>query len=43
MLAQEYVVSASPEFFEGLTDEQVQLWAGHQLQFMKNEFEIISK
>ena len=38
MLAQEFVVSASPEFFEGLTPDQVGLWADHQLKFMKNEF-----
>ena len=38
VLAQEFVVSASPEFFEGLTPDQVGLWADHQLKFMKNEF-----
>jgi len=38
VLAQEFVVSASPEFFEGLPPESVEQWAKHQLKFMQNEF-----
>jgi len=38
VLAQEFVISASPEFFEGLSQEKVAIWAEHQLKFMKNEF-----
>lgn len=38
VLMQEFVVSASPEFFEKLDDEKVQLWAEHQLKFMQKEF-----
>lgn len=38
VLAQEFIISASPEFFDGLSEEKVQLWAEHQLKFMKNEF-----
>jgi len=38
VLAQEYIISASPEFFEGLSEEQVGLWAEHQVKFMKTEF-----
>ena len=38
VLAQEFVVSASPEFFEGLPPESVDQWAKHQLKFMQNEF-----
>ena len=38
VLAQEFIISASPEFFDGLSDEKVAIWAEHQLKFMKNEF-----
>lgn len=38
VLAQEFVVSASPEFFEGLTPKQVDIWADHQLKFFQKEF-----
>lgn len=38
VLAQEFIISASPDFFDGLSDEKVAIWAEHQLKFMKNEF-----
>ena len=38
VLAQEFIISASPEFFDGLSDEKVAIWAEHQLKFMKKEF-----
>lgn len=38
VLAQEFVISASPEFFEGLKPEQVEIWAKHQVKFMRKEF-----
>ena len=34
----EFIISASPEFFDGLSDEKVAIWAEHQLKFMKKEF-----
>ncbi|HDR9120940.1 TPA: plasmid recombination protein [Burkholderia vietnamiensis] len=37
-LAFEYVVTASPKFFEGKTTEQIGKWAYHQVEFMRNEF-----
>ena len=37
-MAQEFIISASPEFFDGLSDEKVAIWAEHQLKFMKKEF-----
>lgn len=38
VLMLEFVVSASPEFFKDMKPDRVQLWAEHQLDFMKNEF-----
>jgi len=38
VLAQEFVISASPEFFEGMKPKQVDEWAKKQLEFMKTEF-----
>lgn len=38
VLMQEFVISASPEFFEGLSVDKVTLWAKHQLKFMQKEF-----
>lgn len=38
VLAREFVVTASPDFFEGKTDKQVDEWAKHQVDFMKEKF-----
>lgn len=38
VLMMEFVVSASPEFFEGKTAEQIEGWAAHQVEFFKAEF-----
>jgi uncharacterized protein YnzC (UPF0291/DUF896 family) len=38
VLMQEFVVSASPSFFEGLPSDKVQEWAADQLEFMKIHF-----
>lgn len=38
VLMYEYVSTASPEFFKGLTPEQVGKWASDQTKFMKKEF-----
>ena len=43
VLAQEFIISASPEFFDGLSDEKVAIWAEHQLKFMKTSLAIIFK
>lgn len=37
VLMLEFMVSASPEFFEGKTPEQVDIWAKRQVEFMKRE------
>lgn len=34
----EYVSTASPEFFKGITPEQIGKWASDQIKFMKKEF-----
>jgi hypothetical protein len=38
VLMYEYLSTASPEFFKGLTPEQIGKWAGDQIKFMKKEF-----
>lgn len=34
----EFVLTASPEFFEGKNSDQVKAWADHQVQFLQKEF-----
>lgn len=38
VLAQEFVISASPEFFNGMKIEKVMEWAENQVKFMQDEF-----
>lgn len=38
VLAFEYVVTASPEFFTGRPDKVIQKWANDQVKFMQEEF-----
>jgi len=38
VLMMEFIVSASPEWFEKKTPEQVQKWANHQVAFFQNKF-----
>ncbi len=38
VLMMEFVVSASPEFFEGKNQAEVEKWANHQIDFFKKEF-----
>lgn len=38
VLMMEFIVSASPEFFEKKTPEQVEAWAKHQVVFFENKF-----
>ena len=38
VLAQEFVISASPEFFTGKSRAEVDEWASHQVEFMRKEF-----
>ena len=38
VLAQEFVISASPEFFRAMKPSDVKKWAQEQVEFMKNEF-----
>ena len=38
VLAQEFVISASPEFFTNKSRAEVDEWAYHQVEFMRKEF-----
>lgn len=38
VLMMEFVISASPDFFEGKSKKQIEDWASNQVSFMKNEF-----
>jgi hypothetical protein len=38
VLMMEFVVSASPEFFEGKSKNQVKEWADHQVKYFQKEF-----
>lgn len=38
VLMMEFVVSASPEFFENKSKEEVEKWATHQVDFFKTEY-----
>lgn len=38
VLLMEFVVSASPEFFEKMSPADIKKWADHQVDFFKNEF-----
>lgn len=38
VLMMEFIVSASPEFFDGKDSAEVEKWAAHQVEFMKKEF-----
>lgn len=38
VLMMEFIVSASPDFFEKKSKKEVESWAKHQVDFMKNEF-----
>lgn len=38
VLAQEFIISASPKFFKGMKPKDVEQWAKHQVEFMKKEF-----
>lgn len=38
VLLNEFVVSASPEFFKEKTDAEIQEWTDHQVDFFKKEF-----
>ena len=38
VLMMEFVVSASPEFFEKKTPAQIETWAKHQVDFFQNKF-----
>ena len=39
VLMMEFIVSASPEFFENKTPAQVEGWAKHQVDFFQNKFQ----
>ena len=39
VLMMEFIVSASPEFFENKTPAQVEAWAKHQVDFFQNKFQ----
>lgn len=34
----EFVISASPEFFEHMSQENIEAWANHQIEFLNQEF-----
>lgn len=38
VLMMEFIVSASPEWFEGKSNQDVQDWANHQVDFFQNKF-----
>jgi len=38
VLMLEFIATASPEFFEGKTQNEIKEWADHQVNFFKNEF-----
>lgn len=38
VLAMEHIVSASPEFFDDMSKQQVEEWASHQLDYYKRTF-----
>ena len=38
VLMMEFVVSASPEFFNGKTEKEIKKWADHQVEYFEKEF-----